>query len=142
MYSETANRLASETADDIAWSFYAASVSSTRRPGSVDQALRRIAFWTSKSDKPLAHALDHAESSMSSTDRGRLWRPMMIVTGRGRRGASIKHEQELAKILAEKGQNPGTGAELRKTVGDAATALILSGGLSSTASFLVLEAGK
>lgn len=66
----------------------------------------------------------------------------MIVTGRGRRGAAINHGQELAKILAEKGHHPSIGAELRKTVGDAATALILGGGQPSTASFLVLEAGK
>jgi len=67
---------------------------------------------------------------------------MMIVMGRGRRGATINHGQELAKILSDKGHNPGVGAELRKTVGDAATAMILGGGLPSTASFLVLEAGK
>ncbi len=67
---------------------------------------------------------------------------MMIVTGRGRRGAAVNHSQELAKILADKGYNPGVGAELRKTVGDAAAALILGGGQPSTASFLVLEAGK
>lgn len=66
----------------------------------------------------------------------------MVITGRGRRGAGINHSQELAKILADKGLNPNVGAELRKTVGDAATALILGGGQPSTASFLVLETGK
>ena len=65
----------------------------------------------------------------------------MIVAGRGRKGGPINHSQELAKILADKAQNPNVGAELRKTVGDVATGLMLGGGRSSSASFLILEAG-
>lgn len=140
-YVETVNRIASETADDTAWSYFTASVTSPHRPVALDNALCRMAFWSTKTSSPLNCASTRAESSTPS-EHGGLWRPMMIVTGRGRRGAAINHGQELAKILAEKGHHPSIGAELRKTVGDAATALILGGGQPSTASFLVLEAGK
>ena len=64
----------------------------------------------------------------------------MIVTGRARRGAAINHNTELTKFLAERSQNPSVGAELRKTVGDSATAMILGGGRAAQASLLVLEA--
>ena len=141
-YTETTSRVASETADDAAWSYYNPNVSSTSRPAALEQALRQVAFWSTTSPAPLAYAFKHADSSVSTSGRGRLSRPVMIVTGRGRRGAAINHGQELAKILADKGHNPSVGAELRKTVGDAATAMILGGGQPSTASFLVLEAGK
>lgn len=67
---------------------------------------------------------------------------MLIVTGRARRGAAQNHSQELSKILAEKGSNPTVGAELRKTVGDTATAMMLGGGTPGGASYLVLEASK
>ena len=140
-FPEMSNRIASETADDIAWSYYTGDASGPSRPPALDSALQRVAFWTRKSPSPLAYAYDHAESSVSSAGHGRLWRPMLVVTGRGRRGAAISHGQELAKLLADKGQNPSVSAELRKTVGDAATALILGGGQSAAASYLVLEAG-
>lgn len=77
-----------------------------------------------------------------SLSGSRLWRPLLVVTGRGRRSAAVNHNQELVKILADKSLNPTVGAELRKTVGDAATALMLSGGQAANASFLVLETGK
>lgn len=70
------------------------------------------------------------------------WRKMMVIMGRGRRGAAINHNAEATKILTEKSLNPSVGAELRKTVGDAATALMLGGGYPSLASYLVLEAAK
>lgn len=64
----------------------------------------------------------------------------MVVTGRSRRGAGINHSTELIKFLAERNQNPSVGAELRKTVGDSATAIILGGGRAAQASLLVFEA--
>ncbi|WWC91047.1 uncharacterized protein L201_005987 [Kwoniella dendrophila CBS 6074] len=147
-YPETQARLASDTADNIAWTYYAAAssaISSTPRPESVENALSRISFFSTKSATPLQFAYRCASSAIqSTTDKsGGSWRPMLIVTGRGRRASSINHSQELNKILADmKGLNPSVGAELRKTLGDPSTSFILGGGLPGTASFLVMEAGK
>ena len=44
-------------------------------------------------------------------------------------------------MLSDRGRDPNVGAELRKTVGDVATGMMLGGGKSAGASFLVLEAG-
>jgi hypothetical protein len=67
---------------------------------------------------------------------------MLIVTGRGRKGAVMNHENEIASLLANKGRDPSVGAELRKTVGDVGAAMMLGGGLPAAASFLVLESGN
>ena len=139
-YPETVNRIASETADDVAWNHYTSATS--HRPTGFEHALQRINFATSTSPFPLAHASIQAENSMASSTHGPQWRSMMIVIGRGRRGGAINHGQELAKILADRGHNPNVGAELRRTVGDVTTAFILGGGQPASASFLVLEAGK
>lgn len=95
-------------------------------------------FFTQKSNSPLAHAYSTAESCGSG--RGKQWRPLLIVTGRGRRGAAYSLSEDITKWLSERSLNPSIGAELRKTVGDIATGLILGGGQPSSASFLVLEA--
>jgi hypothetical protein len=65
---------------------------------------------------------------------------MLIVVGRARRGGAIAHGGELNRILAEKSRDPSVGAELRKTVGDVATGLMVGSGSTSAASYLVLEA--
>ncbi|KAK4689362.1 hypothetical protein P7C73_g734, partial [Tremellales sp. Uapishka_1] len=139
-YAETQNRLASETADSIAWSYYASEHPS--RSTVFESALKRIQFWTQRSTTPLSYAYTQAESTLTSHQNSKSWRPLLIVTGRARRGAQMNHSPELSKMLVDKGYNPSIGAELRKTVGDAATAMILGGGQPSAASFLVLESGK
>ncbi|WRT69239.1 uncharacterized protein IL334_006223 [Kwoniella shivajii] len=142
-YPETQARLASDTADNIAWTYYN-TTSIPSRSKSIDDALTRISFYSTKSSTPLSYSFTCASSAIQSTTSSSTssWRPMLIVTGRGRRGAAINHSQELNKLLADKGLNPSIGAELRKTVGDPATALILGGGAPGTASFLVMEASK
>lgn len=137
-YPGTAHRLASETADDVAWEYYTTSSTSPSRHPGIEAALSRIMFFTQKSNTPLAHAYATAESA--SSGRGKQWRSLLIVTGRGRRGAAFSHSEEITKWLSERSLNPSIGAELRKTVGDIATGLILGGGQPSSASFLVLEA--
>lgn len=79
---------------------------------------------------------------MNGTGPAQVWRSMLIVTGRGRRGSTISHDKDVTKLLASKGRDPIVGAELRKTVGDVGAAMMLGGGLPASASFLVLEATK
>jgi hypothetical protein len=62
-----------------------------------------------------------------------------VVAGRGRKGDHADLGNELNRVLVEKCRDANVGAELRKTVGDVATGLMLGGGQSSGASFLVLE---
>ncbi|KAH6893712.1 potassium:hydrogen antiporter [Coprinopsis sp. MPI-PUGE-AT-0042] len=50
--------------------------------------------------------------------------PLIIVTGRSRRLAAIDHRLELKEMMAERGS---LGAEVSKTVGDVASAFVLSG---------------
>ncbi|WWC63854.1 uncharacterized protein I303_106459 [Kwoniella dejecticola CBS 10117] len=146
-YPGTQAKLASDTADNIAWTYYTSSNTSSRLTA-IESALSRISFFSTKSATPLGYAYRCATSAIEHTtnasgaSNGNTWRPMLIVTGRGRRSASINHSTELNKILVEKALNPSIGAELRKTLGDPSTSLILSGGLPATASFLVMEAGK
>lgn len=65
---------------------------------------------------------------------------MLVVVGRSRRNAAVNHNAELAKMLTDRGRDATVGAELRKTVGDVGTGMMLGGGKSAAASFLVLEA--
>lgn len=136
-YPGTEHRVASETADDLAWAYYTSPNVQPPRPIHVDHALARVTFYTQKTPNPLAHAYATAESSAQG--RVNQWRPMLIVLGRGRRGAAVHLGEEVTRWLSERSLNPSIGAELRKTVGDSATALILGGGAPSSASFLILE---
>jgi hypothetical protein len=140
-YVETAGRIASETADDLAWSYFSATTSTARSPA-LQCALQNMIFINTKTSSPLSTAIEQAESSIQASGGAKLWRPMLVVTGRGRRGAAMGHGVELNRLLAEKGRDPNVGAELRKTVGDVAAGLMVGGGKPSAASFLVLEAGN
>ncbi|RSH86649.1 K(+)/H(+) antiporter [Apiotrichum porosum] len=134
---EEQSRVVSETADNIAWTYYTSTGGA-----SSDTALRRIVFTSEDTATPLQFAAQKAEAILQASRGGRMWRPLLVVAGRGRRRAAYNHENELSTILANRGQNPIVGAELRKTVGDPATALILAGGQAGQASFLVFEAGQ
>jgi hypothetical protein len=56
--------------------------------------------------------------------RGSSSGPLIVVTGRSRRLAAVDHRMELKEIMADRGS---LGAEVRKTVGDVASAFVLSG---------------
>jgi hypothetical protein len=49
---------------------------------------------------------------------------LFVVTGRSRRLAVENHQQELRELMEEHGR---VGAEVRKTVGDVATAFVVAG---------------
>lgn len=141
---QTSSAASSSTADDICWSYFTATSSSINRGTALDLALRRVSFWSQKTSTPLASAQAAADAAIANAaQQGRQWRPSMVVTGRGRKGAAVRHDAELTRLLTQSGQNPNVGAELRKTVGDSATGLMLGGqGAVRGASFLVVEAGR
>lgn len=134
---EEQSRVVSDTADNIAWTYY-----TSVQGASSDGALSRIVFSSRETATPLGTAAEYAESALNAASGELMWRPLLVVTGRGRRAAAHNHDAEIAQHLAERGHNPTVGAELRKTVGDPATALILAGGVTGQASYLVFEAGQ
>ena len=142
-YPGTEHRLASETADDLAWGYYQAEAESARSR-SLDAAIGRMVFKQMSTARPLSEAFAQADAEARSNEHGHAaqWRSLLVVLGRGRRGAAMKHSDEAARFLTERSVSPSIGAELRKTVGDVAAALILGGGAPSSASYLVLEAAK
>jgi Kef-type K+ transport system membrane component KefB len=136
--AETQNRVLSDTADNVAWTYYT-SVQGSSNEG----ALSRIIFSSIESSTPLADAIKYAERSLSAAQNERMWRPLLVVSGRGRRSAAYNHEREASSLLGAKGLNPTVGAELRKTVGDPSAALILASGQPmSQSSYLICEAGQ
>ncbi|WOO78562.1 K(+)/H(+) antiporter 1 [Vanrija pseudolonga] len=135
--SDAQSKVVSDTADNIAWQYY-----TTADGAAAASALARVNFVAHTSAQPLKDAVAAAENAVTGSQGQRLWRPLLVVTGRGRSRAALNHDRELATLLAERGQNPTIAAELRKTVGDSTTALLLASSQTSEASFLVCEAGQ
>lgn len=98
--------MTSQTADHVLWSRVAT-------PG----AHSNITFSDITSAQPLRTALEHARTLSSS-------RTLIVAAGRARRLAVESHTVELREIASSsKAQSTG---ELRKTVGDVASAFIIA----------------
>ena len=135
----------SEAIDTVAWKYYAepdAKHPLTPSSSSTSPALARMTFHSLKTARPLFAALENCQLAASEAAAHHLWRPLLVVTGRGRRNANFDHSIEVRDLLSERERDLVSGLELRKTVGDVATAMIMGGGKASAASFLVLESGQ
>ena len=120
-HQSTQTRLASDTADDLAWGRYTSSkISDT----TIREAVDRIKFSEERSDKPL-HFIQTFASTLRSQSRGSRSRRLLIVTGRSRRLAAESHATELKALLAE--NRTSIGAEATKTLGEVGTAVISGG---------------
>ncbi|PCH39825.1 hypothetical protein WOLCODRAFT_136514 [Wolfiporia cocos MD-104 SS10] len=125
----TQMRMQSETADNVVWSRYAAHVSVIDSP--LSAALSRIEFSEIPTRAPLHTVVEYADNvTESSAERRR--RPMVVV-GRSRRLAAEDHHAELRQLMDQHG---ALGSEVKKTVGDVATALMVTG---CKASIVVLQ---
>lgn len=116
-HATTQTRLQSETADNIVWARYT-------RPTdpALTAALARMEFVEEAASAPL-HAVIERARKMSDTaveERSRL----LVLAGRSRRLAVENHHAELKTITEEYG---GVGGEVKRTVGDVTTALVVSG---------------
>jgi hypothetical protein len=120
-HATTQTRLQSETADNVTWSRYASH--STKEPASLlTGALSRIKFLEVATPVPLHAVVQNASSLLESlTERHSR---LLIVAGRSRRLAVANHQQELKELMEEHGS---VGSEVRKTVGDVATAFVVAG---------------
>lgn len=130
-------RLQSETADNIAWQNITTphTDSSPIQSPQIREALSRIQFTELDSHNPLRDLLRLSEDEISNATETSNCRSFIIV-GRGRKLSVESHGKELDEILEEKGP---VGNEVRKTMGDVATAVIVSG---LSAGLLVVQAGK
>lgn len=145
----TQHRLASETADNLAWNrFVNRSPGATAFPPEVESALRRITFTEVSSPTPLAACISQMadivqkeQEAAKQPDSGGACRNLLIVVGRGRRLATESHHDELKNILSETGGNTSRihmAGDTRKTLGDAGAAFLAAG--PPGASMLVMQA--
>lgn len=120
-HATTQTRLQSETADNVTWSRYA-SHSSEEPVTPLTDALSRVEFLELNTPLPLHAAVQSAISQIESLKEKRS--RLLIVAGRSRRLAVENHQQELKELMEEHGS---VGNEVKKTVGDVATAFVVFG---------------
>ena len=126
--ASTQTRMQSETADNIAWARYA-------HPEAVDPslvpALSRMSFSEVATTEPLHHIVKEALTmSRTANEKSRL----LVLTGRSRRLAVEDHSAELKRVMEEYG---GMANEVKRTIGDVAASLVVSG---CQASIVVFQA--
>jgi hypothetical protein len=100
---------------------------------SSSSARSHIEFTTLSTPRPLDAAIKHAmHLSLSCTT-------LFVVTGRSRRLAVENHRQELRELMQARGS---MSDEVRKTVGDVATAFVVAGVGSGVVVLQAAEAGN
>ncbi|KAJ7180756.1 Sodium/hydrogen exchanger family-domain-containing protein [Mycena filopes] len=130
----TETRMQSETADNVAWAKYASSVGDGASTSSV--ALARVEFRELASPVPL-HAAIHEVKVHQESVIGQARPPrVLVVAGRSRRLAVENHAGELKELIGEYGS---VGPEVRKTMGDVASAFVVAGAGSG---LLVVQAAE
>ncbi|KAI1785526.1 Sodium/hydrogen exchanger family-domain-containing protein [Ganoderma leucocontextum] len=115
-HATTQTRLQSETADNIAWARYTRPENPSLTP-----ALARMEFVEEASPAPLHAVIDRARKMSETAVDGRS--RLLVLAGRSRRLAAENHHAELKTITEEYG---GVGSEVKRTVGDVTTALVVS----------------
>ncbi|KAG8893490.1 K(+)/H(+) antiporter, partial [Tulasnella sp. 417] len=132
----TQTRLASDTADNICWFKYAPqedpNAIAPQHTPQVQDALTRVTFTSLSSPRPL-HSLVDKATEVASEKR------LIVVVGRGKRLAAESHHDEMKTLLNEEQgrKHGGLGNEMRNTLGDVATAFMVS---RVSAGLLVMQA--
>ncbi|KAI0772201.1 Sodium/hydrogen exchanger family-domain-containing protein [Irpex lacteus] len=123
-HQTTQTRLQSETADHIIWQRYSTPSSDTESfDSTTNDALSRIEWQDLRSLTPCA-----APSKSPRKRRSRL----LIIAGRSRRLAAENHHAELKGLIEEYGS---VASEVKKTVGDVASAFISTRSEASVCGF-------
>jgi len=119
----TQTRLQSETANDVTWGLYAGGGGETDGLSEVvKEALTRVEFLEMGTPKPL-HAIVGRVNEIVDAMSEKKTRVLAMV-GRSRRLAVEDHTAELREVLHS--EKP-IGGEVRRTIGDVGTALVVSG---------------
>ncbi|KAG9046427.1 K(+)/H(+) antiporter [Tulasnella sp. UAMH 9824] len=132
----TQTRLASDTADNICWFKYAPqedpNAIAPQHTPQVQDALTRVTFTSLSSPRPL-HSLVDKATEVAAEKR------LIMVVGRGKRLAAESHHDEMKILLNEEQgrKHGGLGNEMRNTLGDVATAFMVS---RVSAGLLVMQA--
>ncbi|KAI0917070.1 hypothetical protein AcW2_007298 [Taiwanofungus camphoratus] len=128
----TQTRMQSETADNVVWTRYASH--NLVEGNSLSSALSRVEFSELPTQTPLHTVVEYASNVVDAASERR--ERSLIMMGRSRRLAAENHHVELRQLMEE---YSGVGSEVKKTVGDVATALIVTG---CKASIVVLQAAN
>ncbi|KAH9886448.1 Sodium/hydrogen exchanger family-domain-containing protein [Cubamyces lactineus] len=130
--ASTQTRMQSETADNIAWARYAHPEAADP---SLAPALSRMTFSEVTMAEPLHHIVKEALAmSRTENEKSRL----LVLTGRSRRLAVEDHSAELKSVMEEYG---GIANEVKRTIGDVAASLVVSGCQASIVVFQAAVAG-
>ncbi|KAF9651705.1 cation/H+ exchanger [Thelephora ganbajun] len=119
-YQSTQTRLASDTADDLAWGRYTSKIADA----TLREAVGQIKFNEEHSDKPL-HFVQTFISTLRTRSEESRSRRLLVVVGRSRRMATESHTAELKELLSE--NHTSVGGEASKTLGEVGTAVISGG---------------
>ena len=119
----TQMRLQSDTADNVTWGLYAGGGETGDGLSEVvREALTRVDFMEMRSPKPLHAIVGRVNEIVEemSVKKARV----LVMVGRSRRLAVEDHTAEVKEVL--RGGKP-VGGEVRRTIGDVGTALVVSG---------------
>ncbi|KAJ7255500.1 Sodium/hydrogen exchanger family-domain-containing protein [Mycena haematopus] len=117
----TETRMQSETADNVAWAKYAS-------PGAIERAsmvsaASRIEFHERATPIPLHAAVNEVKLYEETASAEARPARVLVVVGRSRRLAVENHAGELKELSNEYGS---VGTEVRKTLGDVASAFVVA----------------
>lgn len=119
----TQTRLQSETADNITWGLYAGGADAEDGLSEIfREALTRVEFLDMGTPKPL-HAIVGRVNDIVDEMSVKKTR-VMVMVGRSRRLAVEDHRTELKEMMHS---GRSIGGEVKKTIGDVGTALMVSG---------------
>ena len=116
-------RLQSDTADNVTWGLYAeGGETADGRSEVVREALTRVEFLEMGTPKPLHAIVGRVGEIVNEMSQKKA--RVLVTVGRSRRLAVENHTAELKEVLH--GGKP-IGGEVRRTIGDVGTALVVSG---------------
>ena len=118
----TQTRLQSDTADDVTWGLYAGGGEGDGLSEVVREALTRVEFVEMGTPKPL-HAIVGRVNEIADGMSEKKTR-VLVMVGRSRRLAVEDHTVELREVMHN---GRPIGGEVRRTIGDVGTALVVSG---------------
>jgi len=119
----TQTRLQSDTADNITWGLYAdGGEVADGLSEVVREALTRVEFSEMRTPKPLHAIFGRVNEVVDVMSRKKT--RVLVMVGRSRRLAVEDHTAELKEVLHA---GKPIGGEVRRTIGDVGTALVVSG---------------